>query len=473
MRPFLALALACLGCGSEPSPTTIDPEPPPVEPTEVTEATEAEAADPEDAPGTPPAPEPPASDEVRGATVERAIEPLADVVAVAASVEVGTTRYVLYRLDGAALARARIEAEPDGAYRYEVIRDALDSCEDDHDDYAVFACRVGAAPDPYLAAAWICPVRQWGVAVVEARDGGFVRTARRSLYAMSCEPTRGPRPRVAPSIEARDLDADGLPELDVRFSVTVAREDAGMTGGTDGALRFVLDARTLRTQLALTTEYDATFADVAGTAASCEATVTFSDTDADGHDDVQIQERCREDRVDERRGGARGRDRRPDTDCPWDPDTDAWVCARPLARQLFDTSQEGLVAERPEDLGVRGLGADVARQLAEARAEDAAYEVEEAEEADDEDEDEDEPAAAVAPPPAVAAPAAPATCRSVVDDPAPPLRVRAEPTSRSEARGELANGTALVLVERRGGWARVEAPVAGWVYTQSLRGSCD
>jgi uncharacterized protein YraI len=60
----------------------------------------------------------------------------------------------------------------------------------------------------------------------------------------------------------------------------------------------------------------------------------------------------------------------------------------------------------------------------------------------------------------------------VVDDPAPPLRVRAGPSSRAAAVGELPNGTRLQLVERQGRWARTDAPSAGWVWTENLREEC-
>ncbi|MFO0708412.1 MAG: SH3 domain-containing protein [Sandaracinus sp.] len=71
------------------------------------------------------------------------------------------------------------------------------------------------------------------------------------------------------------------------------------------------------------------------------------------------------------------------------------------------------------------------------------------------------------------APTAPrGPCRFVVDDPAPPLRIRASSSSRSDVVGTLDNGTAIELVERHGRWARIASPVAGWVWTENLREQC-
>lgn len=63
-------------------------------------------------------------------------------------------------------------------------------------------------------------------------------------------------------------------------------------------------------------------------------------------------------------------------------------------------------------------------------------------------------------------------CRFLVEDPAPPLRVRATFSSRSAILGTLDNGVSLELLERHGRWARVAAPVAGWVWTEHLREQC-
>lgn len=68
--------------------------------------------------------------------------------------------------------------------------------------------------------------------------------------------------------------------------------------------------------------------------------------------------------------------------------------------------------------------------------------------------------------------ARPANCAAVVRDPNPPLRVRESPRSSSAAVGSVQNGTSLAFVDRRGRWARIEEPVAGWVWTENVRDEC-
>lgn len=48
------------------------------------------------------------------------------------------------------------------------------------------------------------------------------------------------------------------------------------------------------------------------------------------------------------------------------------------------------------------------------------------------------------------------------------VNVRAGRSTTSTRVGKLTPGTVIVLVEREGGWARIEAPVAGWVSEQFL-----
>ena len=62
-------------------------------------------------------------------------------------------------------------------------------------------------------------------------------------------------------------------------------------------------------------------------------------------------------------------------------------------------------------------------------------------------------------------------CPHVVLDEDPPLRVRASASSSSEARGDLANGSLVEVVEIDGAWARIESP-AGWVYRRNLYDTC-
>ena len=67
----------------------------------------------------------------------------------------------------------------------------------------------------------------------------------------------------------------------------------------------------------------------------------------------------------------------------------------------------------------------------------------------------------------------PDECPLAVLDANPPLRVRSGPSSDSAASGELDNGTLVRSVERRDGYVRITAPVAGWVYERMLIRTCD
>jgi len=81
----------------------------------------------------------------------------------------------------------------------------------------------------------------------------------------------------------------------------------------------------------------------------------------------------------------------------------------------------------------------------------------------------EEPAVA----PAAEPPAAEPVCRTVVEEPVPPLKVRGEPNRRSEVVGRLANGIEVADVERQGDWLRIEGPVEGWIPAASTREACD
>ncbi|MDQ3033903.1 MAG: SH3 domain-containing protein, partial [Myxococcota bacterium] len=78
------------------------------------------------------------------------------------------------------------------------------------------------------------------------------------------------------------------------------------------------------------------------------------------------------------------------------------------------------------------------------------------------------PGSTTAPPPPNTA-----ACPLVVDDPAPPLHVRAEPSSRAPVVGDAPNGTRITVLERRGRWARIDAPAVGWIWTESVRPRCE
>ncbi|MAQ17497.1 MAG: hypothetical protein CMN30_22215 [Sandaracinus sp.] len=65
--------------------------------------------------------------------------------------------------------------------------------------------------------------------------------------------------------------------------------------------------------------------------------------------------------------------------------------------------------------------------------------------------------------------AEPPGCLHLVLDEEPPLRVRAEPSARSEAVATLANGSSIRVLEVRGSWARFEG---GWVYRRHIYDTC-
>ncbi len=64
-------------------------------------------------------------------------------------------------------------------------------------------------------------------------------------------------------------------------------------------------------------------------------------------------------------------------------------------------------------------------------------------------------------------------CPSIVLDESPPLRVRAAPNGTAEVVGELVNGSLVEVTRTVRGWARIEAPHAGWVYRRPLYDTCD
>lgn len=66
----------------------------------------------------------------------------------------------------------------------------------------------------------------------------------------------------------------------------------------------------------------------------------------------------------------------------------------------------------------------------------------------------------------------PLDCATRVDDASSPLNVRARPSSRGEVSGTIAHDTTVTVAERRGRWARLTAPTAGWAWADNLRESC-
>lgn len=66
----------------------------------------------------------------------------------------------------------------------------------------------------------------------------------------------------------------------------------------------------------------------------------------------------------------------------------------------------------------------------------------------------------------------PAECPIVVDDGDGQTNVRPLPNTGRAPVGTLPNGTLIEPVEQRGRWYRIDAPLRGWVFTQSLTRRC-
>lgn len=449
---LVIVATACEPAEEPARPRPREPEPPAQMAEPVASEPNAHELDaPEPATPAPQAEPAPSEAEVEAASIERAIEPVEDGATIVASVERGRSRYVLFQWNGAAVARERILAEENGEDRLDAFDGALESC-DDEDDYSRYDCVVRAVPDAYLAASALGDGHAWGVAVVEARDGTFVRTARRFLFAWSED--EGSVLDRAAELRARDVDADGEAELIVTLPIVPLRSDLRMNGLDEAVVAYVLDPDDLRTQLRVTSDYTSSVMDVAGTTTSCRGAWRFADVNHDAHDDIAIRARCSADWQDEESGDSRRTPTSDRRECLYDSATDAWPCGEPpIAAWLFDGGDSGaVVAETPETLGA-ALG-DLGSQfsaIAAARDDERAGEAEDA--------------------PPAPSPLARA-CVHIVDDPAPPLRVRTAPSTRSDVAGELANGTELVLLERRGRWARIDRPTVGWVFTENVRERC-
>ena len=83
------------------------------------------------------------------------------------------------------------------------------------------------------------------------------------------------------------------------------------------------------------------------------------------------------------------------------------------------------------------------------------------------------PSAPTTPTPPSPAPPAPGACSWVANDASSPLNVRASPGPRGAVVGSLPLGTRVEVAERRGRWARLSAPVAGWAWAASLEERCE
>ncbi len=63
-------------------------------------------------------------------------------------------------------------------------------------------------------------------------------------------------------------------------------------------------------------------------------------------------------------------------------------------------------------------------------------------------------------------------CQVVVRDSQPPLNVRARPSARAAVVGSLEDGVAVTIATRAGAWARLSAPIAGYVWRRNLARVC-
>jgi hypothetical protein len=64
------------------------------------------------------------------------------------------------------------------------------------------------------------------------------------------------------------------------------------------------------------------------------------------------------------------------------------------------------------------------------------------------------------------------SCGDVVNDPESPLNVRESASPRAAVRGTVPDQAPVTVVEREGSWARITAPVQGWVWAANLSRSC-
>lgn len=65
-------------------------------------------------------------------------------------------------------------------------------------------------------------------------------------------------------------------------------------------------------------------------------------------------------------------------------------------------------------------------------------------------------------------------CLTIVNDPEPPLNVRATPTDRYDnVVGRIQDGEKVTVIGRQRGWLQVSAPVSGWVDKSLTKTICD
>lgn len=438
-RAVAAVVLAFTACGGDPaSSTPVRPEP-----------TASAPLPPAPAPPAPaPAETPPAA--IPGDDpIARAVDPSGRTTVVARETR-GARTFVLLLRDEVATGLATV---PDDALVEAFAQLAVGRCED-------VACMAQYAPHLGLLAEVVAERgASWHVAIVE----GERVVARRSVVALT---VHEPGPRTISRLRVDDVDADGRPETLVEVTVRPIRDDTILTTHLDeeGEVAFVLDGGSLAVQARWTSSHSLTGG---------------GEWEGDDYGDTWSEGCTRTERFE---AGALvvhescfPRDREREVRCPYDAAGDRYDCPPRFARELFEPLPRGEVQHHVgEDeqslsraLGGMGTRMDEVRARARLDAEELAAG--------------DPPAAGPSNPATAAATATPATptstpsapCPLVVDDPAPPLHVRAEPTSRAAIVGDAPNGARVTYLEQRGRWARIDAPAAGWIWTENVRPRCE
>lgn len=324
----------------------------------------------------------------------------------------------------------------------------------------VLRCQAAFTPRAELLAEGVAERGwRWEAVVVE----GANVVARRPLVALSVhDPAR--EGEVRATMNVRDVDGDGRDELSIEVPFAPLRDDGLFVWGDRerGGLRYVLDA-SLDVQARFTSAWSWSESMDDGDSPPRSSACSVTDTiEADGA--LRLEEDCD--------GELRH------VRCPYDAAADRFRCPPRFAAQLLEPwSRESAryVGETPAELRrqlpMLGTALDELRRWAAAHPDE---EDPEAIEAAPDEAPSTTPTAGADGPVAAAPSSAPVAgaCRVVVEDPAPPLRVRSEPSSRARVVGELPNGAELRLIERRGRWARIEAPHAGWVWTENVRERC-
>lgn len=410
-------------------------------PTPVSSATApAPASSPSEAPGAPAVPSTPPSTETNGAA-----SPLPSPTRVVQSVTRGARTYELRETDAVAEGYAALDAAayPEGIE--EALGELVGECL--HEERA-FDCIVAISPNVGVLADLVAERGHgWSVAALE---GGRV-VASHGLVALSLHDLADPT-TDRPTLEVADLDHDGRDEVLVTVPLTPLRDDSLFETGDDedGAVAFVLDDQ-LAPEVRLTASW-----------------LVVSGIDDPESDEVPVPDAQTETEEFSNDGALTirvGRTGNPDEDelvecsrdaagayrCPAEVEGPLLRPASPPGHHFVGETEAALRAQLPR-LGTR---LDEVRARAVALASEGA----------------DDAPPAVAPPATAAASttsAAPSALGCVVQDPAPPLHVRAEPSSRAPIVGDLPNGTPPTLAERDGRWGRIEAPAVGWVWLASL-----